>query len=510
MKMKNYYLLFLLALFSPFAHSQTTEETGKSNIPDGSIFALDEAMLLECYPQAGIKPTGREMPRDTLSHSLKLHFTPNDALKPDYLVVVSNSIYDSLAYEIRTYAEDVHAIYGYGVYVEAVENATSEQLKSLILNYEDNLHGVFFVGNLEECLFEIEEDHHNPEYGYRIWPCDLYYMDLDGIWSDTDNNGVYDTHTGNIDPDVFFGRLSAAGLSSMGSEVQLISRQLRKSHDFWWNSSYNVLADTVLNHIGYSWINHFPATHIVPAMPSGIVDDVRFDSPAYSKQAYITSISHNGYGFTHLAAHSHPLAHRFGMTQAPDSIINVSEIKHTNSCNEAYNLFCCSACNWLGASADGYLGGVYLFDGLKTMAVVGTTKTGGMLKQYLFYSQLPTCNIGEAFVSWFSQHYINYMIIPWELVSWSYGMTILGDPTIRLWHDVSDYCQQNLQLSAYPSTNSSNLVMFKAGQSITVTNNFVIPQGVHVIFDAPSVIFEDGFVCPLGATMETRSEGCVL
>ena len=32
----------------------------------------------------------------------------------------------------------------------------------------------------------------------------------------------------------------------------------------------------------------------------------------------------------------------------------------------------------------------------------------------------------------------------------------------------------------------------------------------HVIFDAPIVTFANGFSCPLGASFETRNEGCEL
>ena len=95
-------------------------------------------------------------------------------------------------------------------------------------------------------------------------------------------------------------------------------------------------------------------------------------------------------------------------------------------------------------------------------------------------------------------------------VSWNYGMTILGDPTIYLGHKVSDVCTNNLSLTSFPTNNTSNLVIYKAGTSINVSGNFIIPQGVHVIFDAPMVTFDPCFTCPVGASFETRNEGCEL
>ena len=89
-------------------------------------------------------------------------------------------------------------------------------------------------------------------------------------------------------------------------------------------------------------------------------------------------------------------------------------------------------------------------------------------------------------------------------------MTLLGDPSICFGHDLSEVCEDSLTLTQYPAENTSNHVMFKAGSIIRVRDGFAIPTGVHVVFDAPTIIFEDGFNCPLGATFETRNEGCVL
>ena len=97
-----------------------------------------------------------------------------------------------------------------------------------------------------------------------------------------------------------------------------------------------------------------------------------------------------------------------------------------------------------------------------------------------------------------------------NVVSWYYGMTLLGDPTINFRHQVSDVCVEDLTLTSFPPNDSSNLILFKAGNSITISNSFVIPSGVHVIFDAPNVIFANGFTCPEGASFETRNEGCEL
>lgn len=473
-------------------------------IPDGSIFHIDDSLLQITCPSACIKPTSRPATKGVFSHSQRIHFTPNNSNCPYYLIIAENSLYNSLSNEIRTYAEDAHAIFGYGVYVETIQNPTPEDVKSLIVNYSNNLRGTLFIGDIGESMYEVPNDYDS--CGYRNWPCDLYYMDLDGVWTDSDSNGIYDGHTGYVAPEIFLGRLSTYGLSSYGTEEVLIRRQLQKSHNYWWKTSYHA-QQTTLNYIDKDWEKLcFKADTIKTVFSTQWITDIRNDSISniFSVSDYLYRINSTTYGFTHLAAHSTPFDHQF-----TNGYIFNYQIKDICSNNYAYSLFCCSACNWLGASTDGYLGGAYLFNNGKTMAVVGTTKTGGMFSNSTpyFYPHFANNNLGDSFLLWWNCWGNDH---PDLIKYWIYGMTILGDPIIDFRYKVSDICVNNLSLTTFPSNNTSNLVLFRAGNKITVSGNFVIPQGVHVIFDAPQVIFDSTFTCPLGASFETRSEGCEL
>lgn len=471
-------------------------------IPDRSIFHIDDSLLQITCPSACIKPTSRPAIKGVFSHNQRIHFTPNNSNCPYYLIIAENNLYNSLSSEIRTYAEDAHAVFGYGVYVETVQYPTPEDVKSLIVSYSNNLRGTLFIGDVGESMYEVPNDYDS--CGYRKWPCDLYYMDLDGVWTDSDSNGIYDGHTGNVAPEIFLGRLSSYGLSSYGNEEELIRRQLQKSHNYWWKTSYHT-QQTTLNYINQDWNTLFASSIVRDVFSTLTITDVRYGiSPNFSPNDYLSKISSNTYGFTHLAAHSSPIFHNFDNGNIYNYNIHI-----INSNNYAYSLYCCSACNWLGGNASGYLGGAYLFNNGKTMAVVGTTKTGGMFSNSIsyFYPHLATMNLGEAFRQWWNCWGNNH---PNLIKYWIYGMTILGDPIIDFRYNVSDLCVSNLSLTTFPSNNTSNLVLFRAGNKITVSDNFVIPQGVHVIFDAPQVEFDGTFHCPLGASFETRSEGCEL
>lgn len=468
------------------------------------LFQIDDSLLNIYDPESSVKPTQQiiYLPNDLYCDEM-IYFSPNDTSKSNFLILTTPILWDSLHNEIKTYAEDVHAIYGYGVYVDKVSTSSPEQLKSVIMSHKNKLCGVILIGDFVACMFESDNDYN--QYGYRKWACDLFYTDLDGEWLDADTNGIYDHHSGNVAPEIYLARLSTSGLSALGNEVYLIKKQLIKSHSFWWDASF-FKQDTVLNYINKDWVHSFPASDISHVFSTNMVDDIRYGvDSCFSKSDYLFRLSQSQYGFTYLAAHSSPTIHQFS-----DGNISVSQIKNISSNNYAYNLFCCSALNWLSSNyLDLYLGGAYLFNNGKTIAVIGSTKTGSMINGYYFYKQFDLKNIGSAFQYWWNHYYpVNYHSS--YAISWSYGLTILGDPTIHFRHNVNNYCVNDLVLTSFPQNNHSNYILYKAGNSITVTNKFVVPVGVHIVFDAPSILFEQGFECPKGASFETRNEGCKL
>ena len=101
--------------------------------------------------------------------------------------------------KIDRYVQDIQRAYGCTVTLETVQGGDAETLKKLIQDYYNaGLDGVVLIGRLPAAWYEIENDHEAIEqggYGYADWTCDLFLMDMDGLWLDTDNNGLYDSHT---------------------------------------------------------------------------------------------------------------------------------------------------------------------------------------------------------------------------------------------------------------------------------------------------------------------------
>ena len=145
-------------------------------------------------------------------------------------VIADEALYNMLPGKITRYIDDIQKVYGCNVNLYKIDkNLSADGIKKILTNeYSNGLDGAVLVGNLGSRWYEIDNDYGS--MGYKEWPCDLYYMDMDGIWTDSDNNGKLDRHTGDIKPEIFIGRINTANMSGMTGETQAatMSRYLIK------------------------------------------------------------------------------------------------------------------------------------------------------------------------------------------------------------------------------------------------------------------------------------------
>lgn len=92
-------------------------------------------------------------------------------------------------------------------------------------------------------------------------------------------------------------------------------------------------------------------------------------------------------------------------------------------------------------------------------------------------------------------------------ISWHYGMSIIGDPMVNFFHTVNR-CVNEITLNSFDTSDPASQRNIIARDKITV-NNYVIPSGKHVTFNAKEVIFNSGFKCEAGGSFETINEGCI-
>ncbi|MCX6844442.1 MAG: C25 family cysteine peptidase, partial [candidate division WOR-3 bacterium] len=102
------------------------------------------------------------------------------------------------------------------------------------------IEGALFVGNIPVAWFQVRNDSFDTldRDHYAEWPCDLFYMDLDGEWRDTIRqdtswhagiDSIYDVHEGAVAPEIYVGRLMP---SCLDSQLTQLRRYFRKDNAF--------------------------------------------------------------------------------------------------------------------------------------------------------------------------------------------------------------------------------------------------------------------------------------
>ena len=506
-KISQIVISFILGASSCFvSFGQTITEQDYAKL--SRLFAEDVRLMGDTRESYAIYKSMRL--RTPFSHSrvLTLKDFSINASVDKVLVIVNSSIYSQLSDKINRYSYDIHYVYGGEVIMETVTGGDHTDIKNLILTNQTNLNGVVLIGDIPAAWFEISNDH--DEYGYASWPCDLYYMDVNGTWSDINNNGIYDSHSGYVQPEIFVGRISTANMGTLLSEKAGLERYLDKNHKFWIGHT-DVNKKFGLSYTDKDWVNDYNnfKTSIRELYGTTKYDSVSFGNPLFGKTDYLSRLRNDRYEFIQLACHA---SWQFlGMTGGG---IYSNEIFNNGTEAIGYNLFCCGACNWTDAapnSSQGFLAGSHIYNAKNSsLVVVGSTKTGSMLVFSSFYVPLGQGKtIGESLKLWwttaiyssFPQTATNFYI------SWYYGMSIIGDPMVNFYHCMNNRCVSQVTLNSFDNLNSTSYRYIITKDKITA-NNYVIPQNKHVMLYSNEVILNAGFECPLGATLEISNEGC--
>ena len=353
------------------------------------------------------------------------------------LVIVNSSLYaDRLAREgIDRYIQDIHSGYGCEVTLITAEGGQAEDIKSVIHDqYSLNgLDGAVFIGQLPAAWFEVPNDHYWWEggYGYADWTCDLFFMDMDGLWEDLDDNGKYDSHTdgqGDIDAEIFVGRIDTSTMSYYATEIDLFHDYLNKDHEYWTGNVRLYRLGLVYTDHDWTQYNTYYFRHLYGI---GNYDDLKWqDSPNNQVQKfdYLNNrLPFAFYGFTQVWTHSTYEYHKFHT----GGICYEREVHDQNPMSIGYNIDGCHACDWAAGGGKYFLGGGYIYNGSpSSLVVIGTTKVGGMLEFDSFYQTLGQNNcIGQAFLDWFNDR-LNSDEERGYIIGWHYGMTTIGDPLI--------------------------------------------------------------------------------
>jgi len=346
-------------------------------------------------------------------------------------ILTEQSIATSLQDEISQLSDNLISD-GYSVLSYEISGGTPENLRAFLqdLYVDDSIEGALFVGDLPVAWFQYEEN-----WEYEEWPIDLFYMDLDGEWLDTlvyfkldyiidtivpGQDNIYDTHRGNITPEIYIGRLTPTGL---GDDTLLLQNYFFK--DNLYREGSISLPEKALVYVDDDW-EYFVPIEIAPEIAIAYNDTLVISHPDSTRASDYRIKLDSLRAWVHLCAHSWPSGHGFYYDDKSrmDYYYSSEYITQDPPAN-FYNFYCCSFARY---TEGGYGGGASIFNQTYGVGAVGSAKTGSMWHFIDFYEPLSEGKtIGEAFKDWFAAEleggpdYYND-------IDWFYGMTLLGDP----------------------------------------------------------------------------------
>jgi len=346
---------------------------------------------------------------------------------------------------------------------------------------EANLAGALLVGNIPAIVFNEKEIQGDPYRHDHL--CDFYYMDLDGIWEDSDGNGVYDTHAdfkvhfvnrimkainkrlhawGNYrSPEIWVSRLRADTLPSLGNEVELLKTYFAKNHLYRTGGmslpprrSFVVAPGIDVMRSGWG------------ARPNKLYTDVAIaqcqDNTSSALRSFLGSSP--GYEWGIINVFSGPGIHHFDYfegggfdpswwkTNKGKERINAysdeNHKPHDVTSQDIHSikprtLFYHLLTSEVGRhDRSGYLAGAYIFSGSGLAAIAGTQHSGSVGVPILYDYLASGKNIGEAWkdsIRWSIEHSGEQMEVYWcdRKEFWTegkdpYKAVLLGDGTLHL------------------------------------------------------------------------------
>lgn len=334
-------------------------------------------------------------------------------------VLVNSAIYSSIKDRVVRYANDVQSDLGIEVRVNSLSSSTSStDIRTMLQEAGSDLRGCLFIGDVASAWCKFTSPSTN-EY-----PTDEFYMDLNGIWTDSNKDRKYDAYQTS-------GTLFEIWVSRLNGSIDQIKDYFDRNHAYRiGNLIYpkRALVYTDDDWIGYS----LDPERMIGEIYSNLT--LIYDRATTCKDDYLRRLA-EGWSIVSICSHGSSSGHSF---KIPDSATGVSvwesegisttdyELKHPKVL--FYNLCPCTGARFTDSPC---LGFSCIHSG--ALAVTGQTRTGiGMTTGAAmhFYSLLSQGRtFGEAFRE-------SYNMYAQEITGWVYtatgGEILLGDPTLRI------------------------------------------------------------------------------
>lgn len=403
-----------------------------------------------------------------------------DPNKKTLILMVENRLISPLSENLKQYKTDLEKD-GYSVFIDSSKSSDSTplEIRSNLQKFYENdqsLNGVVFIGNIRSPLYNDISDEGDPYW--HDYLSDFYYMDLDGVWEDTNGNGVLDRHEnteitlwnkirkklklGNKrTPEIWVSRIRADKLDSFGDEINLLKIYFAKIHNYRTGKmkipkkrAFVVSSGVdVLNSEWGAWPNK---------LYNDIVVDKFHEHQGDSLKKFLNSAE--GYEWGIINAFSGPRIHHLGffnhnlddnlwktrdgrrqLAEFSDMIVDSQDVTWKDIVTIQPNiLFYHLLCSEVGRyDYPDYLAGAYIFSGAGLIAIAGTQHSGTVGVPMMYEELAVGKSFGEAWkdaLTWLEEHQDELRTIryfPNDAQKSPYGESIhkavlIGDGTLKL------------------------------------------------------------------------------
>jgi hypothetical protein len=371
---------------------------------------------------------------------LELHLLNQDRLRPPAVAdanlgricfVVNQDVLTDIDQSLEQYEGDLIRM-GFDTIIYEYASGTAEALRThltALYQQPESLVGAVLIGNIPYVVYEMMQDFGAGDE-YEDFPCDIFFMDLDGSWSDTlsdgsvqPSNGKYDTRGGNQDLEIWVSRLRTDNLSALGPESQLLNTYFDKNHRYRRKILIPGDEALVYNDDDWAYMALDDASHIEMIYDASVITTI-FDPEETILSDYVANQLSAPYEFIFIRSHGYSGGHGFYRNaKSLFEFVYSHDYRQIDPTAVFYSLYVCSGADY---TADNNLAGTIAFNNNDSgLLSIGSTKSGGMWNAFSFYSALANGSVfGEAFRQWFNNvqsSFPDYAPLYW------YGMVLIGD-----------------------------------------------------------------------------------
>ncbi len=369
-------------------------------------------------------------------------------------IVVHQDIHDLILEGLSQYEADLAAM-GYSTVELVFDSGTPEGLRASLAQLHgepESLVGAVLVGEIPYIVFEMYDEFERDELGSPIrqftdFPCDLFFMDLNGQWADTlddgdirAGNGKYDTWSGDKALEIWVCRLKAANLTGFNVselptdafQAYMLASYFSKNHRYRVGSDVPTRAALVYNDDPWQYLGSDDAQALSEVFgASNVVSEL--DPLITTKADYLTTRIPAAPQLIFLRSHGYSEGHMF---YPDDDFVTSGDYRIVNPHTPFFSLYVCSGSDF---SVDNNLAGtIALSPDDAGLLAWGSTKTGGMWDDRPYYEALAQGEIfGEAFKRWYNG-IVESQIYPEQFIhEWWAGMVLIGDAALKPLTDAS-------------------------------------------------------------------------